>query len=61
MEKGDRSQLSTHSILDQGVGTTVIRASLLTSAQMASYDESKHLLLDYLSFQDNFFTHFCAR
>jgi hypothetical protein len=42
----------------QGVGTTVIRASLLTSAQMASYDESKHFLLDSLAFRDNFLTHF---
>jgi hypothetical protein len=42
----------------QGVGTTIVRASLLTSAQMASYDESKHVMLDLFSFRDNFFTHF---
>jgi hypothetical protein len=42
----------------QGVGTTVIRASLLTSAQMASYDESKHFLIDSLAFSDNFLAHF---
>ena len=46
--------------LYKGVGTTMIRAALLTSSQLASYDHSKHSLIRYLHFSDNLFTHFIA-
>jgi len=46
--------------LYKGVGTTTIRAALLTSAQLASYDHCKHTLLKKYNLSDNFTTHFCA-
>jgi len=46
--------------LYKGVGTTTLRAALLTSAQLASYDHSKHTLIRKYKFQDNLSTHFCA-
>ena len=42
----------------QGVGITVVRASLLNSAQMATYDHTKHSLMSKLACKDNFYTHF---
>lgn len=41
----------------KGVGTTIVRASVLTSAQLASYDHSKHLLMKNFGFGDRFLTH----
>ena len=47
--------------LYRGATPTILRASLLTSVQLSSYDQSKRLLLlhsDY--FEDNLFTHLTA-
>jgi len=46
--------------LYKGVGTTVLRAAVLTGAQLASYDHSKHTLMKVFKFADNFGTHVCA-
>lgn len=46
--------------LYKGVETTVLRAAALTSAQLASYDHSKHTLMNSFQFADNFSTHVCA-
>lgn len=46
--------------LYKGALPTVVRASMLTSAQLASYDESKRFLLRNGYFVDNFSLHFTA-
>ena len=46
--------------LYKGVGATTLRAAILTSAQLSSYDHSKHLLLKTKYFNDNFVTHFTS-
>eukprot|EP01102_Stenamoeba_stenopodia_P014631 TRINITY_DN4881_c0_g5_i1.p1 TRINITY_DN4881_c0_g5~~TRINITY_DN4881_c0_g5_i1.p1 ORF type:complete len:341 (+),score=72.07 TRINITY_DN4881_c0_g5_i1:48-1070(+) len=46
--------------LYKGVHITIVRAALLTSAQLATYDHSKHALIHYLHFKDSFPAHFCA-
>jgi len=46
--------------LYKGVETTVLRAAVLTSAQLASYDHSKHTLMTWFGMKDNFFAHLCA-
>eukprot|EP01116_Phalansterium_solitarium_P020510 TRINITY_DN6084_c0_g1_i1.p1 TRINITY_DN6084_c0_g1~~TRINITY_DN6084_c0_g1_i1.p1 ORF type:complete len:326 (+),score=43.30 TRINITY_DN6084_c0_g1_i1:131-979(+) len=46
--------------LYKGALPTIVRASLLNSAQLASYDESKRFLLRHGYFNDNFSLHFTA-
>lgn len=47
--------------LYKGVGPTTYRATLLTAAQLPSYDHSKHFLLNNkIMKQDNIYTHFVA-
>lgn len=47
--------------LYKGVGITTLRASILTSAQLSSYDHSKYLLLKYGIMKETFYLHFlCA-
>jgi hypothetical protein len=44
--------------LYRGVGVTVVRAAVVTSAQLSTYDHTKHLLINKTSiFKDNFYTH----
>eukprot|EP01027_Heterolobosea_sp_BB2_P019891 GEZU01028035.1.p1 GENE.GEZU01028035.1~~GEZU01028035.1.p1 ORF type:complete len:320 (-),score=28.78 GEZU01028035.1:151-1110(-) len=43
--------------LYKGVGPTTVRASVLTAAQLSSYDHSKYLLLKSKHFADSFSTH----
>eukprot|EP00761_Pharyngomonas_kirbyi_P014260 gb/GECH01014290.1/.p1 GENE.gb/GECH01014290.1/~~gb/GECH01014290.1/.p1 ORF type:complete len:320 (+),score=65.46 gb/GECH01014290.1/:1-960(+) len=43
--------------LYKGVGATVARAAVLTSAQLSSYDHTKHLLLKTQYFDDSYRTH----
>lgn len=44
--------------LYRGVGSTVIRAALLTSAQMATYDHVKHLFLKHDIMGEHWGLHF---
>eukprot|EP01119_Soliformovum_irregulare_P013246 TRINITY_DN3514_c2_g1_i7.p1 TRINITY_DN3514_c2_g1~~TRINITY_DN3514_c2_g1_i7.p1 ORF type:complete len:111 (+),score=29.55 TRINITY_DN3514_c2_g1_i7:533-865(+) len=44
--------------LYKGVGITILRSALLTSAQLASYDHSKHTLITQYGAKDQFLTHF---
>ncbi|EDO25509.1 predicted protein, partial [Nematostella vectensis] len=46
--------------LYKGVGATTLRAAILTSAQLSSYDHSKHMLLKTKYFNDDFKTHFTS-
>jgi hypothetical protein len=46
--------------LYKGVSTTMIRSALLTSAQLASYDHSKYLLIQKYGLGNHIGTHFCA-
>jgi hypothetical protein len=44
--------------LYRGVGVTVVRAAVVTAAQLSTYDHTKHLLINKTSFfKDNFATH----
>lgn len=45
----------------RAVHVTILRAALITSAQMASYDSFKHFLIERYNFKkDAFLTHLCA-
>eukprot|EP00698_Gefionella_okellyi_P002083 TRINITY_DN11961_c0_g1_i2.p1 TRINITY_DN11961_c0_g1~~TRINITY_DN11961_c0_g1_i2.p1 ORF type:complete len:313 (-),score=49.98 TRINITY_DN11961_c0_g1_i2:227-1165(-) len=48
--------------LYKGVFTTILRASVLSSVQLSTYDQSKHWLMRQFPqwFRDNMGTHFCA-
>eukprot|EP01116_Phalansterium_solitarium_P023756 TRINITY_DN8492_c0_g1_i1.p1 TRINITY_DN8492_c0_g1~~TRINITY_DN8492_c0_g1_i1.p1 ORF type:complete len:310 (+),score=68.78 TRINITY_DN8492_c0_g1_i1:547-1476(+) len=46
--------------LYKGVTTTMVRAALLNSAQLASYDFAKHRFIDAYAFRDSMLTHFIA-
>jgi hypothetical protein len=46
--------------LYRGATRTVLRAAILTSMQLSSYDQSKRILLRWGSFQDNPSTHIIA-
>lgn len=48
--------------LYRAVGPTVVRAGILTSAQLGTYDATKHLLMDDFPhlFREGFATHFAA-
>eukprot|EP01113_Clastostelium_recurvatum_P006092 TRINITY_DN12763_c0_g1_i2.p1 TRINITY_DN12763_c0_g1~~TRINITY_DN12763_c0_g1_i2.p1 ORF type:complete len:303 (+),score=48.32 TRINITY_DN12763_c0_g1_i2:29-937(+) len=43
--------------LYKGVGTTMLRASLLTSAQLGTYDHTKHMLIGLMHWKDDLVTH----
>ena len=44
----------------RGIGPTIMRSAFLTASQMASYDQSKELLISYLSMTDGPLLHLCA-
>ncbi|KAK9708497.1 hypothetical protein K7432_009594 [Basidiobolus ranarum] len=46
--------------LFRGVGPNTVRAIFMTSSQLASYDQFKHILLHKFQFQDNIYTHFAS-
>ena len=46
--------------LFRGVGPTVVRAALVTSLQLGTYDHVKHMLLKYPFFGEDLKTHFVA-
>eukprot|EP00027_Filamoeba_sp_ATCC50430_P010401 CAMPEP_0168558106 /NCGR_PEP_ID=MMETSP0413-20121227/9789_1 /TAXON_ID=136452 /ORGANISM="Filamoeba nolandi, Strain NC-AS-23-1" /LENGTH=274 /DNA_ID=CAMNT_0008589197 /DNA_START=227 /DNA_END=1051 /DNA_ORIENTATION=- len=46
--------------LYKGVIPTTIRASVLTAAQLSSYDHSKHFMLKHKYMEDGFYCHFVA-
>lgn len=44
----------------QGCAPTVLRAMLVNAAQLATYSQSKQLLIESGYFKDNIFCHFCG-
>lgn len=46
--------------LYRAVWPTTIRAGILTSSQLASYDETKHIILGLKGFEEGFKTHLMA-
>jgi len=44
----------------RGIGPTIMRSAFLTGSQMASYDQSKEVLISYLSMTDGPLLHLCA-
>lgn len=46
--------------LSRGIGPNVNRAILMNSSQLATYDQTKQLLLSTKIFKDNIITHFAS-